>query len=229
MTITRTVVLGLLAVGLAGCGSSTGKDATPAGTSASAAPASGVAPARPEERESTGRTASSGTTIEVTIRDEISSRKLSAGHAVEASVSNDVMDSKSRVVIPAGSPVTIEITKISPSNAGDTRGEGTLELTVTSITVNGASHDARTVVSDVPHTMKGRGITKGQGEDLAVGAAVGALAGQLIGKNTKSTVIGGAVGAVGGGAVAVAGAQRDIVVAAGTHITFQLPKAITVK
>ena len=34
---------------------------------------------------------------------------------------------------------------------------------------------------------------------------------------------------VGGGAVAVAGAQRDIVVAAGTHITFQLPKDITVK
>jgi hypothetical protein len=229
MTNTRTIVLGLLAIGLAGCGASTANDATSGGTSASAAPASGVAPARREERESTGRTAPSGTTVEVTIRDEISSRKFSAGHAVEGSVSNDVMDSKGRVVIPAGSPVAIEITRISPSNAGDTRGEGTLELTVTSITVNGASHDARTVVSDVPHSMKGRGVTKGEGEDVAVGAAVGALAGQLIGKNTKSTVIGGAVGAVGGGAVAAAGAQRDIVVAAGTHITFQLPQAITVK
>jgi uncharacterized membrane protein len=77
--------------------------------------------------------------------------------------------------------------------------------------------------------MKGRGVTKGEGEDVAVGAAAGALVGQLIGKNTRSTVIGGAVGAVGGGAVAVKGAQRDIIVAAGTHITFQLPQAITVK
>jgi hypothetical protein len=167
--------------------------------------------------------------VEVTIRDEISSRRFSAGHAVEGSVSNDVVDAKGRVVIPAGSPVALEITKISPSNAGDTRGEGTLELTVISITVNGVSHEARTVVGAVPHTMKGRGVTKGEGADVAVGAAVGALAGQLIGKNTKSTVIGGAVGAVGGGAVAVAGAQRDIVVAAGTHITIQLPQAITVK
>ena len=146
-------------------------------------------------------------------------------------MSRDVLDDRGRVAIPAGSGVSLEITKISPSNAGDTRGEGTLELTVTSISVNGASHAARAIlgINDIPHTMKGRGVTKGQGTDLAVGAAVGALAGQLIGKNTKSTVIGGAVGAVGGGAVAVAGAQRDIIVAAGTHISFALPQSITVK
>ena len=234
MTNIRTTVLALLALGAGACGSAAGNDSTPAGAPASAAPsanpsASSAAPARREERESSGRTAPSGTTVEVTIRDEISSRKYSAGHAVEGSVSNDVMDSKGRVVIPAGSPVALEITKISPSEPGDTRGEGTLELTVTSITVGGTSHDARTVVASVPHTMKGRGVTKGEAEDVGVGAAVGALAGQLIGKNTKSTVIGGAVGAVGGGAVAVKGAQRDIIVAPGTHITIQLPKPITVK
>ena len=227
MTTTRIVTIGLLAGGLAACGSATGNDATPAGASGAAPAAS--APARRDEREPSGRTAPSGTTVEVTIRGEISSRKFSAGHAVEGSVSSDVMDSKGRVVIPAGSPVALEITRISPSEPGDTRGEGTLELTVTSITVNGSSHEARTVVSNVPHTMKGRGVTKGEGEDVAVGAAAGALVGQLIGKNTRSTVIGGAVGAVGGGAVAVKGAQRDIIVAAGTHITFQLPQAITVK
>jgi hypothetical protein len=229
MTTTRIVTIGLLAGGLAACGAATGNDATPSGASgASGAAPAASAPARSDDREPSGRTAPSGTTVEVTIRDEISSRKYSAGRSVEGSVSNDVLDSKGRVVIPAGSGVAIEITRISPSEPGDTRGEGSLELTVTSITVNGSSHDARAVVSDVPHTMKGRGVTKGQGEDIAVGAAVGALAGQLIGKNTRSTVIGGAVGAVGGGAVAVKGSQRDIVVAAGTHITFQLPKPITV-
>lgn len=229
MTNIRTTVLALLAMAGAACGSASGNDATPAGAAASATPAAGSAPARREERESSGKTAPAGTNVEVTIRDEISSRKYSAGHAVEGSVSNDVMDSKGRVVIPAGSPVALEITKISPSEPGDLKGEGTLELTVTSVTVGGTPHDERTVVESVPHTMKGRGVTKGEAEDVGVGAAVGALAGQLIGKNTRSTVIGGAVGAVGGGAVAVKGAQRDIVVAAGTHITFQLPKPVTVK
>jgi hypothetical protein len=229
------MVLGLLAIGLAACGSAAGNDSTPAGAAGSATPASGAAPAngsapaRREVRESSGRTAPSGTTVEVTIRDSISSRKYSAGHVIGGSVANDVKDERGRVVIPAGSEVALEITKISPSEPGDTKGEGTLELTVTSITVGGTAHDARTVVPSVPHIMKGRGITKGEGEDVAVGAAVGALAGQLIGKNTKSTVIGGAVGAVGGGAVAVKGAQRDIIVAPGTQISFQLPKPITVK
>ena len=238
MTKNRSVVLGLVVLGLAGCGSGSANDATPAGTPAgtSAKPsgtgggtASAPAPAR--ERESSARTAAAGSTVEVAIRDEISSRQYSAGHAVEGSVSRDVLDSKGRVVIPAGSGVSLEITKISPSNAGDTRGEGTLELTVNSINVNGASHASHAVlgINEIPHTMKGRGVTKGEGTDVAVGAAAGALVGQLIGKNTKSTVIGGAVGAVGGGAVAVAGAQRDIIVAPGTHITFSLPQAITVK
>jgi hypothetical protein len=228
----KCISIGLLALSLAGCSKRAASDAVPAGTAQPTAggTASAAQVSRPE-RELSSRTAASGTTVEVTIRDEISSRQYSAGHAVEGSVSRDVLDDRGRVVIPAGSGVSLEVTKISPSNAGDTRGEGTLELAVTSISVNGASHGARAIlgINDIPHTMKGRGVTKGQGEDLAVGAAVGALAGQLIGKNTRGTVIGGAVGAVGGGAVAVAGAQRDIVVAAGTHISFALPQSITVR
>ena len=224
MTNKRSVVLGLLALGLAGCGSGSANDAVPAGSAAST-PASSPAPV------STSRTAASGTRVEVTIRDEISSHKYSAGHAVEGTVSSDVLDSRGRVVIPAGAAVAMELTRISPSEPGDTRGEGTLELTVNSINVNGVPHDARAVlgINEIPHSMKGRGVTKGEATDVAVGAAAGALVGQLIGKNTKGTVIGGAVGAVGGGAVAVKGAQRDVIVAAGSHISFSLPQAITVK
>lgn len=239
MTNNRIVVSGLIALGLCACSKGSADDATPAGAAqrstssapSSSSPATGRERAPAPPRESSSRTATAGTSVEVTIRDEISSQKYSAGHAVEGSVSRDVVDSKGRVVIPAGSAVALEITKISPSNAGDTKGEGTLELTVTSINVNGSSHGARAVlgINAIPHTMKGRGVTKGEATDVGVGAAAGALVGQMIGKNTKGTVIGGAIGAVGGGAVAVAGAQRDIVVAAGTHITFSLPESITVK
>jgi hypothetical protein len=223
MTKNLYAIVGLATISLAACSRAAGNDAMPAdGNSPSTA--STAMPAA-----SSSRTASSGTNVEVTINEEISSRKYSAGHVVPGSVSSDVLDPRGSVVIPAVSPVNIEITRIAPSDAGHPHSEGTLELTVTSITVNGVPHEARTVVSNVPHTMKGRGVTKGQGTDVAVGAAVGALAGQLIGKNTKGTVIGGAVGAVGGGAVAVAGAQSDIIVAPGTHISFALPQAITVK
>ena len=207
----------LLLVGLGACDGST-SDTTAGGASASAKNAAPFA---------TKRTLPSGTPITVTMRDSMSSRRNTLGNEIEAAVSNDVLDAKGRVAIPAGSPVGLHISAISPSKAGDNNGEGVLELTVTSVTVGGVAHRMNVVVASVPHSMKGRGITKGVAEDVAVGTAIGAVAGQVIGKNTKGTVIGGAAGAVAGGAVAVAGAQRDIVVAPGTRISFALPEALT--
>lgn len=215
------ISIGLLTLGLAACGGGTAND-----TAAAAGAKTGGA--KPAAATSSSHTLARGTTIEVTMRDSMSSRRNTVGNPIDASVSRDVLDDKGRVAISAGSPVALNISAISPSKAGDGNGEGLLELTVTSVTVNGAQHSVNVVVRDVPHTMKGRGITKGVAEDVGVGAAIGAVAGQVIGKNTKGTVIGGAVGAVAGGAVAVAGAQRDIVVAPGTHITFALPQAIAI-
>jgi len=173
-------------------------------------------------------TLSAGTSVEITIRDGISSRSHEVGTVINASVSQDVLDDKGRVAIPAGSPVAVHISEIAPSDKGDHSGEGVLVLSVTSLSVHGVSHDANAVVRAIPHTMKGRGITPGVAGTLAGGTAIGAIAGQAIGKNTKSTVVGGAVGAVAGGAVAVAGAQRDIVVAPGTRVTFSLSEDLSV-
>ena len=212
----RQLYVGLLSLALAACDSETAGDTAAAGG------------AKRVSSSSSSHTIASGTTVEATIRDEITSLHNTVGQELTATVSQNVMDGKGRVVIPAGSPVALHISAISPAKAGETSSEGNLELTVTSVTVNGSSHNENVVVRSIPHTMKGRGITKGVAEDLAVGTAIGAIAGQVIGKNPKSTAIGAAAGAVVGGAVAVAGAQRDIVVAPGTRIAFSLPNAITV-
>ena len=216
----RHLYLGLLTLGLGACADAAGRDA---------AKTTGNTPAdKPGSIFASSRTLAAGTTVEVTMRDSMSSRRNTLGNPIDAAVTRDVLDAKGRVVIPAGSPVSLHISAISPSKAGDRDGEGTLELTVTSLRVNGVSHSVTAVVRNIPHTMKGRGVTKGVAEDVAVGTVVGAVAGQVIGKNTKSTVVGGAVGAVAGGAVAVAGAQRDIVVGPGTHITFALPATMKI-
>ena len=229
--MTKYLTCGLLVVGLAACGSGTAANVpqSAAADPSTATAATPIARREPAPVSAPEYSVPSGTPVDVTINEEISSRKYSAGHHISASITHDILDRSGRVIIPAGSPVDVEISAISPSNPGDTRGEGVIELTVASVTVNGHRHDQGARVSNVPHIMKGRGVTKGQGEDVAVGAAVGALAGQLLGKNTKSTVIGGAVGAVGGGAVAVAGAQRDVIVSAGTHISFSLPQALVAR
>ena len=228
--------LGLLSLGLAACGSGTGSDASAMSGGNTSGTAKGTTAGKQAKsggggffsRLASSHTLAAGTTIEVTLHDSLSSRWNKVGNPIDASVSRDVVDGKGNVVIPAGSRAAVHISAIAPSKAGDNSGEGVLQVTVTSVTVHGVTHNGDAVVRNVPHTMKGRGITKGEAEDVAVGTAVGAIAGQVIGKNTKGTVIGGAVGAVAGGAVAVAGAQRDIVVARGTQISFSLPASVTI-
>ena len=78
------------------------------------------------------------------------------------------------------------------------------------------------------HTLKGRGVTAGEVEKVAVGTAVGAVAGRVIGGNTKGAIIGGAVGAAGGTVVAIQTASRDVVVGAGTPVAITLTGPLTV-
>ncbi|MHB1310659.1 MAG: YMGG-like glycine zipper-containing protein [Gemmatimonadaceae bacterium] len=215
----RHVVIGMFAFGLIACD---GGDKT------ASSDTTGAGKDGASSMFSSKSTVASGTSIEVTLSDGISSRTDKVGNLVGASVTRDVLDDQGKVVIAAGSPVGVQISAIAPAKKGSTSAEGTLELTVTSLTVDGVQHSMNAVVGDVPHTMKGRGMTTQVKQNLAVGTAIGAIAGQVISKNTKGTVIGGAVGATAGGVVSVANAQRDIVVSPGTHISFSLPQSITV-
>lgn len=178
-------------------------------------------------KASSARTLAAGTSVEITLGDSISSRTNAVGNVISASVSQDVLDDKGGIAIPAGSPVTVHISAIAPTDQGDHNGDGVIRLTVSSISVNGVSHDMSAEVNNVPHTVIGRGVTPGVAAKVVGGAAIGAAVGQAIGKNTKSTVVGGAVGAVAGGGAAVAGEQRDIIVVPGTHVSFALTQDMT--
>jgi hypothetical protein len=186
--------------------------------------AASAAAARTAPRE---RSLAGGTTINATIQDALSSRTNKSGESVRATVSADVSDARGNVVIPAGSTVILTIDKLEASSV-QIGPEGRLMLNVTSVTVNGESRSLSGSLGPIAHTMVGRGITTDEAARIAAGTAVGAGVGQVIGKNTKSTVIGGAVGAVAGGAVAVRYAQRDVVVSAGTPVVITLAQSFVV-
>ena len=168
-----------------------------------------------------------GTRIAATIESEISSRVNTSGETVRAKISRDVKNAQGRVIVPSGSDVILVIERLeAASDQG--KPEGVIRLDVRSITMHGEAMAVHGRVGDVPHVMKGRGITSAEAARIAVGTAVGAGVGQLIGKNRKSTVIGGAVGTVAGGAVAVRYAHRDIIVSAGTPIVITLSSPLHV-
>lgn len=215
----RSLFTGLLAVGLVACTGGAAKELPSQDAAATAATGT------PGSR--TGRSLESGTRVGATIQEALSSRTNKAGETLRATVSRDIRDASGGVVIPAGSTATLTIEQLEPGS-DQVRPEGRFALAVSSVTVDGREYPVTADLEPVPHHLQGRGVTTDEAARVGAGTAIGAVAGQLIGKNTRSTVIGGAIGAVAGSAVAVRYAYRDVIVSAGTPIVFTLAQALTV-
>lgn len=186
-----------------------------------------MAGSRPGSSAPAERSLATGTRVDATIQDALSSRSNKAGETLRAVVSGHIKDGRGDVVIPAGSTVLLTVEQLEPGS-DHTSPEGRLSVVVSSVTVNDWAYPLAAILEPVPHHLEGRGITGAEAARIGAGTAIGAVAGQLIGKNTRSTVIGGAIGAVAGTAVAVRYAYRDVVVSAGTPIVFTLAQSLNV-
>ena len=167
-----------------------------------------------------------GTTVDIAAADTISSRTAKPGDPFTARVVEDVRNAAGRVVIPAGSVVNGKITDVKP--APNPSSPGTLTLSVSSITVRGASYALDASVDSLETVHKGRGTTTGDVAKVGAGAAAGAILGRVLGGNKKGTIIGGIVGGAAGAAVAHETKDSDIVLPAGAHIIIRLTKELAV-
>jgi len=179
------------------------------------------APPRPATR-----TLAAGARFDVAATDTISSRTAKAGETFSARVIDDVRNAAGQVVIPAGAHINGTITDVKP--APNPRTPGTLTLSVTSVTVGGATYPIEAHVDSLETIHKGRGVTTGDAAKVGAGAAAGAILGRVIGGNSKGTIIGGVVGAAAGAGVASTTKDSDIVLPAGAHIIVRLTKELTV-
>lgn len=229
--MTRTTLLPLALLGLLACGKDTQnsavRDSTDRNLTLAPGPGAGGLNDRPLSTAPTSRTLATGGVIGATMDQTITSRSNKSGQRVNTTVETDVRNAAGRVVIPAGSAVELLIVEISPAKS-KSAADGTLTLQVTGVTVRGQRYPLSANVTSVAHTLKGRGVTAGEVEKVGVGAAIGVIAGQVIGGNAKGAIIGGAVGAAGGTVVAVETASRDVVVSAGTPMILTLTGPLTV-
>jgi hypothetical protein len=162
-----------------------------------------------------------GTSFSAATDAEIRSHKNKVGDQVTATVASDVKDAAGRVVIPAGSQVTLQVTAIKESeNKGDTT--GTLTLKPTSIAINGVSKPLPASISGVTTKLEGRGTNAGDIAKVGVGTGVGAVVGRVIGGSSKGAIIGGIIGGAVGTQRAVETKDRDVVLPQGTSVTLTL-------
>jgi len=167
-----------------------------------------------------------GTTLATTVDREISSKIDKPGATVTTTVASDVKDAAGRVVIPAGSKVTLTITQIHESeNKGDKTGK--LTLTPTAVEIQGQSYALAGSATALDRTLVDRKTNAGDVAKVGAGTAAGAIVGRVIGGSTKGAVIGGIIGGAVGTQRAIETQDRDVVVPASSRVEVTLGASFT--
>jgi hypothetical protein len=97
-----------------------------------------------------------------------------------------------------------------------------LVLVFNRVSFGGATYALEAMTDSVAAEKRTDAFKAGDAAKIGAGAVVGAVAGRLIGKNTKGAVIGGAAGAAAGTGVALATRGNDLVLPAGALIRIVL-------
>jgi uncharacterized protein YfiM (DUF2279 family) len=179
-------------------------------------------PATKSAAKSVSGVLSSGTAISAKFDAGISSRTHKAGQKLTGTVSSDVKDKNGRVIIPAGSKVSLTIAAIHESeNKRDKTGK--LVLTPISVVIAGRSYPLKGSATALDRTLKDRKTNAGDLAKVGAGAGAGALLGTAVsGGSTKGAVIGGVAGAAVGTQRAIETQDRDVVVPTGSRLKVTL-------
>ena len=194
----------------------------PEGSTASNAPATHAHEPAASARMS--GTVASGTSIRLTSGEKVCSNTLAVGDKI-STTTNAVVSATNGVSIPSGSRVSLVVTKSKTSaHTGD---EAELAFDVRSVTFGG---DTYTMSGDVATEAVVTERKGGDAKKVAIGAAAGAVIGNIIGGGSRvqRTVVGAAAGGAAGAVAAAVTGDRFACLPEGSALTVHLGNALTV-
>ena len=172
-------------------------------------------------------TIAAGSVLSVAPTTRICTNTHKVGDRFTASIQQSVQGTNG-AMIPAGSTASMRVTESSRSE--NSKSNIKLAFVIESIQIGSDNYPVSGNVTQMAAMDKVRAqSTTTQAEKIGAGAAIGAIAGQILGKNTKSTVIGATVGAAAGTAVAAGQADYDGCVPVGTPMNVSLDQSVRVK
>jgi hypothetical protein len=193
----------------------------PTDASAQPAPAPAAAAPAPAPEPPPPIVVPAGTSLTVKLDSAISSKSAQPGQAFSATLARTVSVG-GEPAIPAGSAVSGSV--LDAKKQGAIKGEATLALGLSSITVNGRTYPITT--SAFMQTTKGKG--KRSAVSIGGGTAGGALIGGLAGGG-KGAAIGALVGAGAGTAVAAGTGGQNVNLPAEAAVSFKLTSDLTIQ
>ena len=166
-----------------------------------------------------GVTVESGTPLNISVANQISSESANVGDTWSGELKDNVVVGD-RVVFPAGSVVSGTITEAVPAQKGSL---AKLGLEVNSITVNGTRHAISASTEPIE-----AGSPRARNLGAVAGAAgAGALIGHAVGGG-KGALIGGLLGAGAAGVGVAKSKGYQVVLKEGTAMTFTVKQPTTV-
>ena len=160
-----------------------------------------------------------GTVLTVRTVDSLSSKSSQAGQTFSATLAQPVSVG-GKTALPAGCKVTGTV--VTAKAKGKIKGEGQLDLTVTSISVGTQTYDIKTHLLSSTEKGKGKRTAATTGGGAAGGALIGGLAGG--GKGAAIGAIAGAGAGLVGGALT---GNKQVEVPAESALSFTLSTPLT--
>lgn len=189
-------------------------------TTVGSEPAMAAAPPPPEEKpQPQPIVVPAGTVLVIRTAQALGSKTSQAGQTFGATLAQPVTV-EGRPALPGGSQVSGTV--VTAKAKGKVKGEGQLDLKLTSISVGGQSYPIHTVV--LSSTVKGKG--KRTAATTGGGAAGGALIGGIAGGG-KGAAIGAGIGAAAGFLGGTFTGNKQIEVPAESALSFTLAQTLT--
>ena len=201
--------------------------AMPAGTSPAPADAMKASVPAPEAMAAPAAAApapiviASGRSVTINLASALGTKLSQAGQTFGGTVSKNVMVGTT-VGIPKGARITGTVVDAKP--LGKLAGAGTLQVRLTSVSVNGSDLPVRTAI----RTFEVKGKGKRTGIMAGGGAALGGIIGGIAGGGKGAAIGLAAGGGAGTGGAALTG-NDDLVLPAESAVTFTLSKAVQIQ
>jgi hypothetical protein len=218
------LTLGLyLAFALLACSKPPAPSDNQASTAAPGASNAGAAkaPTAPKAEAPKAAVIPAGTVLTVRLGEALGSKISQSGQTFTATLANPI-EVDGKTVIPAGANASGTVVDAKP--LGRFKGAASLQIKLTSVTVNGNDRPIET--SSVVRAEKGKG--KRTATLIGGGAGVGAIIGGLAGGG-KGAAIGALAGAGAGTAGTAFTGNKDVVLPAESAVSFKLEQPLEVK
>jgi hypothetical protein len=182
-------------------------------------------PTRSESAAGSSGVVASGTSISVSNGAKVCSNALTVGDRVTVTTNNAV-SATNGVSIPAGARLGLVVT--TSKTSGSQGDAAALEFDVRSLTFGGETYTVAGSVATDAVVIERKG---GDGKKVAIGAAAGAVIGNIIGGGSRAqrTVVGAAAGGLAGAATAAMTGDRLACLPENAALTVRLGSPLTVR